>query len=501
MTILGRGAESAASRTYARRARLLIPTALLLLVAAIWNVVRTPIERETNPLRVYDVTQLNPILVGQVIVPTTTEEIVDAVKRHDGTISIGGARHSMGGQIAAAGSVHIDMRRFDKILAYSREEKTITVQAGVRWRQILERIDPDNLSVSIMQSYANFTVGGSLSTNVHGRYVDQGPLIASVRSVKVVLADGSLVEATPSLHTDVFNGVIGGYGGLGVITEVTLALTDNVRLKREVTTVPASGYASYFSDHIQHAAGAVFHNGDLYPESYGTVHAITYRKTDDPVTIPDRLIPANASHRLDRLTYWVVSEAPLGKVFRRRVLDPVLFNGESVTWRNYQSSYDTSELEPASRATSTYALEEYFVPVDRFDQFVPQFRGILQRHDVNVVNVSIRHVLPDPGSVLAWARTEVFGFVMYYKQGTRATEQEEVGAWTRELIDAALSVGGTYYLPYQLHATETQFLRAYPRAGEFFALKARLDPTNKFRNELWNKYYHPLPIRRTSSNR
>jgi hypothetical protein len=27
--------------------------------------------------------------------------------------------------------------------------------------------------------------------------------------------------------------------------------------------------------------------------------------------------------------------------------------------------------------------------------------------------------------------------------------------------------------------------------GEFFELRRRLDPTNKFRNELFNKYYHP----------
>jgi FAD/FMN-containing dehydrogenase len=50
-----------------------------------------------------------------------------------------------------------------------------------------------------------------------------------------------------------------------------------------------------------------------------------------------------------------------------------------------------------------------------------------------------------------------------------------------------LSVGGSYYLPYQLHATAEQFTRAYPRAGEFRALKERLDPRNKFRNELVDK--------------
>jgi FAD/FMN-containing dehydrogenase len=115
-------------------------------------------------------------------------------------------------------------------------------------------------------------------------------------------------------------------------------------------------------------------------------------------------------------------------------------------------------------------------------------RQVFQRHRVNVINVSIRHAKQDPGSLMAWARSDVFAFVVYYKQGTSEVDRKEVGVWTRELIDEALSVGGSYYLPYQLHATKEQFLRAYPRATEFFELKRRLDPTNKFRNGLWDKY-------------
>ena len=91
---------------------------------------------------------------------------------------------------------------------------------------------------------------------------------------------------------------------------------------------------------------------------------------------------------------------------------------------------------------------------------------------------------------MAWARTEVFAFVIYYKQGTSDAAREEVALWTRELIDAALDLSGSFYLPYQLQATQEQFLRAYPRAAEFLALKRRLDPTNKFRNELLDKYLH-----------
>jgi FAD/FMN-containing dehydrogenase len=455
-----------------------------------WNVVRTPRIPPSPPLVINDVSQLNPIRVAEVITPTTTEEIVDAIKKHDGPISIGGARHSMGGQTVTRDALFIDMRQFNRILNFAPAEKTITVQAGTSWRQIQEHIDVANLSVKIMQSYANFTVGGSLSVNAHGRYVGLGPIILSVKSLKIVLADGMVVEASPTRNADIFNGVIGGYGGLGVIVEATLGLTDNVKVKRHTETMPATDYKRYFFDNIRDHAEAVFHNAEVYPPDYTTVRAVTFSITNDPLSIQDRLIPTGQPYRLDRFGLWVVSEWPFGKSLRQRIFDPSYYESEPVTWRNYEASLDTAELEPASRETSTYGIEEYFVPVDRFDDFVSRMRQILRKHDVNAIYVSIRHAKQDPGSLLAWARTEVFAFVVYYKQGTSDSAKNEVGLWTRELIDAALDFGGSYYLPYQLHATEEQFLRAYPRALEFIALKQRLDPGNKFRNQLLDKYLH-----------
>ena len=217
------------ARRTTRIAALAAALAILVLIS-VWFVIRAPQAPGDPALVVNDVTQLNPIGVAEIVVPTTTEEIIAAVRRHGGAISIGGARHTMGGQIAAAGGLHIDMRSFNRILSYSAAEKLITVQAGATWRDILKRIDRDDLSVSIMQSYADFTVGGSLSVNVHGRYAGSGPLIASVSSFTIVLADGSLVGASPTTNPEIFYGAIGGYGGLGVITDVTLRLTENIRL-------------------------------------------------------------------------------------------------------------------------------------------------------------------------------------------------------------------------------------------------------------------------------
>ena len=90
---------------------------------------------------VNDVTLLNPIRVERVVAPTSAEEVSRLVKDHSGPISIGGARHSMGGQIATEDALFLEMRDMNRVLAFSTEQKTITVQAGITWRKIQETID------------------------------------------------------------------------------------------------------------------------------------------------------------------------------------------------------------------------------------------------------------------------------------------------------------------------------------------------------------------------
>ena len=443
---------------------------------------------------VNDVTQLNPVTVDRILTPTSLGEIVDAVKTTHGPISIGGARHSQGGQISEEHSLHLDMRHFNRVVALDPGNKTITVQSGITWREIQDVIDPYNLSVKIMQTYSNFTVGGSLSVNCHGRYVGAGPIILSVLRIQVVLPDGRVVEASPEQNRDLFYGVIGGYGALGVITEATLRLVDNTKVERSDKVMPISRYKDYFLKKIRRSPKAVFHNGDIYPPDFQTVRAVTWSETDKPVTIKERLIGRHEDYTFHQKMIGIVSQFPFGKQLREYLAEPLLYIDRPVAWRNHEASYDALELEPPSRARSTQVLQEYFVPVERFDDFYPKMIQVLKEANVNVINISIRHALPDPGSLLAWAKREMFAFVLYYEQGTTREDREAVGNWTRKLISAALSVDGSYYLPYQVHATDDQFREAYPRFGEFFALKKRLDPENKFRNKLWDTYYGPAQM-------
>jgi FAD/FMN-containing dehydrogenase len=445
---------------------------------------------DTRPI-VNDVTGLNPIPVFAVATPTTVEEVQDALRRTKGPVSIGGGRFSMGGQTASPNSLHLDMRQMDKVVRFAPEEKTIRVQAGATWSDLQHFLDPHGLSVKIMQTYSNFTVGGSLSVNVHGRYIGLGPLILATRALTLVLANGDRVDASRTENAELFHGAIGGYGGLGVIVEAELDLADNVAVARDSVMMPIEDYPEHFRSTVRHSSDALLHNADIYPPAYRTVRSVTWRTTDAEPTVGDRLMPVKRSYPLHRYFIWAASETPLGKHRRQYLVDTLLYMRPKVHWRNYEAGYDVKELEPASRRHTTFVLQEYFVPVGRFTEFVPRMTEILTRHRVNALNVSIRHALPDSGSILAWAREEVFAFVLYYKQRVRANARNRVAVWTRELIDAAIECGGTYYLPYQVHATPEQFHRAYPRARELFALKKRLDPEFRFRNVLWDTYYAP----------
>lgn len=134
-------------------------------------------------------------------------------------------------------------------------------------------------------------------------------------------------------------------------------------------------------------------------------------------------------------------------------------------------------------------MQEYFIPTRNFLQFNELLKEIVKNNKVNLLNVSIRHAPKDEGSILAWAQEEVFAFVLYYKQKLDIKEKKHVEKWTKDIIEAALSCEGTYYLPYQPHATKEQFMKAYPNYQRFFELKKEKDPNYRFKNVLWAKYY------------
>ena len=98
------------------------------------------------------------------------------------------------------------------------------VGAGVRWRAVVDAAAPLDLAALAGSSsgvgVVGYTTGGGLGplARTYGLASDR------VRALDVVTGDGRLVRATPDEHPDLFWGLRGGRGALGVVTAVELDL-------------------------------------------------------------------------------------------------------------------------------------------------------------------------------------------------------------------------------------------------------------------------------------
>ncbi len=107
----------------------------------------------------------------------------------------------------------------------------------------------------------------------------------------------------------------------------------------------------------------------------------------------------------------IIADWPGGKWLRQHVVDPWVFRGNCVEWRNYEASYDVAELEPASAAGLDLCAAGVLHSSRQRSGLHPEgVSVVLNSRDVNVINISIRHARQDPGTLLAWAQHEVFCF-------------------------------------------------------------------------------------------
>jgi FAD/FMN-containing dehydrogenase len=435
---------------------------------------------------IHDVSRLTSGKVKKIYCPKTINELQAIVRAATVPISIAGGRFSQGGHIWCDGGIVIDMKQLNTIRAIDLKQKKVTVEAGATWHQIQRAIDPLNLSIKVMQSYNDFSVGGSLSVNIHSRAIQDGTLIETVDSIKLLLADGTIITASRSENYELFKAAIGGYGALGIIVEATLCLTDNERIERQTVIMSIDQYEEYFKTMIKDNPQVVFHNADITISTFDTVTSVTWYKSGQSCTIKDRL----QDTQLFTFDYFGFQAARYFQALQKiRVPMQILTNSKKVVWRNYEMSNSVSTVEPMSRTISTTVLQEYFVPCKNLKQFISHLHALVKTYNINMLNISIRYIHRDSESVMAYAQPEEsFALVCYINMANNKIGYNKAQKWTQKLIDRAINCGGTYYLPYQLYATEQQFDRVYPNHKQLLEIKKRFDPNFRFMNSFLAKY-------------
>ncbi|WP_343718221.1 FAD-binding oxidoreductase [Inquilinus sp.] len=399
-------------------------------------------------------------------------------------LAVSGARHSMGGQSLLRDGWALDALPLNG-LAIDAGGRVMRVGGGALWRDVVPALNAAGFSPAVMQSNNDFSIGGTLSVNAHGWHANSPPAASTVRRLRLLTADGAVIDCGPG--DELFGLALGGYGLFGVILEAEIAILPNAMYVPDFATMPTRDYAAAFAERVVASVemaygrlsvdpGSLFEEAVLgwyvpVPETRGTV-------------LP---LPALDTGGMQRLVFRNAAGSDTGKAVRWWL------EREAGPWLAERTSRNSLLNEPASvfanrEAGSTDILHEYFVPRARLWDFAQAARTVIRRDDGNLLNVTVRDVRRDERSALAYAREDVFGLVMLFVQEKSAAGEERMQRMTRGLIDAALDVGGTHYLPYRLHATPEQLRRAYPTWDEVVAAQRRHDPNGVFRNGLFRRY-------------
>jgi FAD/FMN-containing dehydrogenase len=404
-------------------------------------------------------------------------------------VSIAGARHSMGGHVIYPDGIVIDMLPFNR-MELDGTNLVLHVQAGARWSEVIPFLNKHGLSVEVMQSNDDFSIGGSLSVNCHGWQFNRPPIDCTVLSFRLMLADGTIVKCSRTENQELFSLVLGGYGLFGIILDADLRVVPNEKFRIERLIVPAS-------DYIKTLAEKTSGTNDI---------AMVYGRLR--VTANDFLQEGiiNIFHRLPSANLLVT---PLGQS-KSRELPRVIFRGgvgddygKELRWNaeKYFSPvlsgdifernailYEPSDWFSDHSTNRTDILVECFVPPKQFNPFLAELRKIIPQNQADLLNVTVRDINRDEDSFLRYADKNVISLVMLFSQTRDAAGEEKMSKLTQEIVAAALRHDGTYYLPYRLHATPEQFNEAYPQAKKFFELKRKYDPDELFQNEFYLKY-------------
>jgi hypothetical protein len=107
-------------------------------------------------------------------------------------------------------------------------------------------LDPLGFSPAVTQSNHDFSIGGTLSVNAHGWPVPFGPFGATIRSFRIMLADGSILTCSNSQNAELFRLAVGGYGLFGIVIDADLAMVENSLLTPVPELMKAEAFAQRF---------------------------------------------------------------------------------------------------------------------------------------------------------------------------------------------------------------------------------------------------------------
>ena len=398
------------------------------------------------------------------LIPANEPDLANELRRATGPVRVVGAGHSFSPLVATDDTL-VSLDELAGIVEHDDATKQATIWAGSRLHALGDPLWGLGQAFVNQGDIDKQSLGGAVGTSTHGTGVGLGSFSSAVRGVRLMTADGAIVECGPGREAEVFHAACTAMGTLGIATQIRMQNRAPYALREHQYTAPLTEVLRDLERHIgEHRH---FEFWAFYAAPDVLVKTLDELPADAPPTEPNAIdLPID-------LVLRTASELAHGIPLLAGTLQRLLAAGAPDATR-VDRSY---RIFPSPRRTRFNEME-YEVPLARgpacLDEILTTvgLRGVTTLFPIEYRTVAADDCWLSPFYGRASASISIH---QYYKADYR-----ELFAVVEPIFwkhDGRPHWG-------KLHTLGARELAAlYPKWDAFQAVRRRLDPKGKFLND------------------
>lgn len=410
--------------------------------------------------------------------PTSENEIIQLVKKAasgNKKIKLVGAAHSWSA-LALPTHYLINLDKYKQVLNIDKKQKQITVQAGIRLKELNVILYENGLSLANLGSVSEQSVAGAISTGTHGTGITYGNLSTQMIGLKLILADGSVLTVNEKENAELLPALRINLGVLGIVSELTIQCVDVFHLRDESYALPFEQALEKLPELIEtteHLKLWWFPHAPL-------VGVYRYFKTKDDLKprsgfqkfMNDSFLVNIFFVILLRLGDWFPEIVPTLNKLINKIHFKEVFRIEK-SWEVFNVPMPPLHYET-----------EYAIPVENAAEALEKLKEMIEQRNlyINFV-VEVRFVKADD-TWLSPAYKRDSCYIGAYQYGDRYWKAYMTGF--EELMQ---KFGGRPHWPKEFTADKEKISTSFPEFDRFIELKNKLDPEGLFNNALTERLF------------
>lgn len=407
---------------------------------------------------------------ANIFYPDSEDALAKAIRDTQGQVRAFGGGHSFNAVVPtnAKGSL-VSLEALNGLVSHDATALTATLWAGTRIAStgpLLSGIGQGLLNEADINMQS---LGGAISTATHGTGRKMQCYSATVKGLRLVLADGSVVDCSADKERELFEAARVAIGSVGIISQATVQNRAAYKLREQVNVMHIDdAMKTLESDRDKHR------HMEFFAFPYGN-KAIVKRMdiSEEPSTLVEE--PFINENAILEFAADSARKHPWTNKWWQRLVGA--FVSDSVRVGN---SY---EIFPSPRTVGFNEME-YSVPAERGLECFQEILALMQKHEVNVFfPIEFRYIGADECWMSPFYQrpTASISVHQYYKQDYK------------EFFKLVEPVFWKYQgRPHwgKLHSLGARELRAlYPRFDDFVKVRNQVDPQQRFLNDFARKLF------------